>query len=120
MVSQGCYVNKWCFIYTYLPATLQKSMDSFEEMTEPPSLPHGGKSRLSSHSDDSGCDLMDDSLTDMQWLPGMDAGGKIIVKVTTTYILLKKYQFKYTVLETISPEFLYMVAILPAGSKGNG
>ena len=25
-------------------------------------------------SDDSGCDLMDDSLTDMQWLQRMDAG----------------------------------------------
>jgi len=35
----------------------------------------GGVSHLSSHSDDSGCGLMDISLTDMQWLPGMNAGG---------------------------------------------
>ena len=36
---------------------------------------HGHVSRhQSSLSDDSGCDLMDDSLTDMQWLQRMDAG----------------------------------------------
>lgn len=35
----------------------------------------GGVPHLSSHSDDSGCGLMDISLTDMQWLPGMNAGG---------------------------------------------
>ena len=35
----------------------------------------GGVSRFSSHSDDSGIGLMDVSLTDMQWLPGMNAGG---------------------------------------------
>ena len=61
-------------MYLFTRSSTSHSMDNFEEMNEPPSLPHGGKSRLSSHSDDSGCDLMDDSLTDMQWLPGMDAG----------------------------------------------
>ena len=70
-------------IYLFTRSSTSHSMDNFEEMNEPPSLPHGGKSRLSSHSDDSGCDLMDDSLTDMQWLPGMDAGGETDTQTCT-------------------------------------
>ena len=64
------------FLFTGTLATVTMAQTAHElyDITNTIYSKGGGHMTTTVQSDDSGCDLMDDSLTDMQWLQRMDAG----------------------------------------------
>ena len=58
----------------YLFQTVQAPLEMIPSQSVQPPVVCQQLGHLSSSDDDSGFDIMDDSLTDMQWLQRMDAG----------------------------------------------